>query len=183
VISEYIQTWANTRQGKRIEAFARALGMQVLISDRKDNSASPNTQQDTTSRVPFAEVLKRSTVLMVLVPKMTDTLNLISTKELQTMNPHAVIVNISRGGIIDETAMVAALRGGSVAGYATDVFESEPAEGAKDSPLLAPEAQDLNLTLTPHVAWFGERTRSNLVKMLQNNIELFIAGTPQNLIE
>lgn len=152
--------------------------MQVLISDRKSNTTSNDTQRS--SRVPFYEVLKRSTVLMVLVPKTADTLNMISAAEFQTMNPHAVIVNISRGGIINEAAAVAALREGLIAGYATDVFEVEPAEGAKDSPLLAPEARDLNLTVTPHVAWFGERTRSNLVKMLKENIESFIAGSPQN---
>ena len=119
---------------------------------------------------------------MVLVPKTQDTLNLISSTELQNMNPHAVIVNISRGGIVDETAIVEALQSGQIAGYATDVFQVEPAEGAKDSPLLAPEARDLNLTLSPHVAWFGEKTRANLVKMLKENVELYIAGSPQNLV-
>jgi glycerate dehydrogenase len=119
---------------------------------------------------------------MILVPKTTDTLNLISIPELQSMNPHTVVINISRGGIVDEAAVVDALRDGQIAGYATDVFEVEPAEGAKDSPLLAPDARALNLTLTPHVAWFGERTRSNLVRMLKSNVEQFIAGNPQNIV-
>jgi glycerate dehydrogenase len=98
------------------------------------------------------------------------------------MHPHTVIVNISRGGIVDENAILSALQHGQIAGYATDVFEVEPAEGAKDSPLLSPQAKDLNLTLTPHVAWFGERTRQNLSGMLKDNIEKFIAGTPQNIV-
>lgn len=163
-------------QGKRIEIFARALGMKVLIADRK------NATSITPPRVPFSEVLAQSTVLFVLVPKQAETLSLISINELRTMNPHAVIINVSRGGIIDEHAIVAALREGQIAGYATDVFEIEPAEGAKDSPLLASSARDLNITLSPHVAWFGEKTRSNLVQMLQDNIELYIAGTPQNVV-
>jgi glycerate dehydrogenase len=121
-------------------------------------------------------------VLVVVVPKTEDTLSLISEAELQAMDTQAVIVNISRGGIVDENAVIAALRNGTIAGYATDVFEVEPAEGAKDSPLLAPDAKDLNLTLTPHVAWFGERTRQSLRKMLKENIEMFMMGTPQNVV-
>ena len=156
--------------------------MKILISDRKSTNLGTQDQTTQTTRTPFSTVLQESTVLMVLVPKTQDTLNLISTTELQNMNPHAVIINISRGGIVDETAIIEALRTGQIAGYATDVFETEPAEGAKDSPLLAPEARDLNLTLSPHLAWFGERTRTNLIKMLKDNIELFIAGTPQNLV-
>jgi glycerate dehydrogenase len=150
--------------------------MKVLIADRKNASSS------TLQRLAFLEVLASSTVLFVLVPKQAETLSLISTEELRTMNPHAVIINVSRGGIIDEQAIVTALREGQIAGYATDVFEVEPAEGAKDSPLLASEAKDLNITLSPHVAWFGEKTKSNLVKMLKENIELYIAGTPQNVV-
>jgi lactate dehydrogenase-like 2-hydroxyacid dehydrogenase len=155
--------------------------MQVLVADRKNSSttASNNSQP---VRVSLLDVLKRSTVLIVVVPKTKDTLNLISEDALQTMNPHTVIVNISRGGIVDEKAIVAALKKGMIAGYATDVFEVEPAEGAQDSPLLAPDVKDLNLTFSPHVAWFGERTRQNLIRMLKENIEMFIAGTPQNLV-
>ncbi|KIW01845.1 uncharacterized protein PV09_06694 [Verruconis gallopava] len=164
--------------GKRIEALAKGLRMQVLLADRKANGQKKGSQ----GRIPFSEVLARSTVLMILVPKTPETLNLISTAELETMNPHAVIVNIARGGIVDESAIVTALKEGLIAGYATDVFEIEPAEGAKDSPLLAPDVQSLNLTFSPHAAWFGERTRHNLITMLKANIEAFIAGTPQNVV-
>jgi lactate dehydrogenase-like 2-hydroxyacid dehydrogenase len=150
--------------------------MEVIISDRK-SSITPSS-----NRVQFSEVLKRSTVLVIVVPKTKDTINLISEAELQTMNPHAVIINISRGGIVDEYAIMAALRKGMIAGYATDVFEVEPAEGAKDSPLLAPDARDLNLTLTPHVAWFGDVTRQNLMKILKENVEMFMAGVPHNVV-
>lgn len=98
------------------------------------------------------------------------------------MHPHALIINISRGGIINEAAIVSALRRGAIAGYAGDVFENEPAEGAKDSPLLAPDVRDLNITVSPHAAWFGERTRRNNISILKSNVETFVAGHIQNRV-
>jgi glycerate dehydrogenase len=162
--------------GKRLAAILQALGMQVLIADRR-HTTSPRHE-----RTPFAEVLRQSTVIVVVVPKTGDTTNLISGQELGEMNRQVVIVNISRGGIVNEAAVVAALKNGTIAGYATDVFAVEPAEGGKDSPLLGEDARGVNLTLSPHVAWFGERTRRNLVEMLQQNVEMYMAGIPQNVI-
>ena len=168
--------------GKRIANFAKALGMRVIVSARKGATTSTITPHGDFPRLPFSEVLRQSTVLFVLCPKTPDTTDLISTPELQTMNPNCVIVNIARGGIINESAIVSALRSGTVAGYATDVYDVEPAEGPSDSTLLDPENRDLNLTLTPHCAWFGERTGQNLTAMVKDNIEKFIQGQPQNVV-
>jgi phosphoglycerate dehydrogenase-like enzyme len=167
--------------GKRIAYLAQALGMQVLIADRK-NGNTLTSKDASTPRTPFAEVLKRSTVLILCLPRTPESLNLISTPEFKLMSKHAVLINVARGGIVDESALVKALKDGQLSGAATDVFEIEPAEGAKDSPLLGDEARGLNLTLTPHVAWFGERTKKNLQRILKANVELWAAGTPQNVI-
>jgi phosphoglycerate dehydrogenase-like enzyme len=155
--------------------------MQVLVADRK--SGGNTTSQDaTTPRTPFNEVLKRSTVLILCMPRTPESLNLISTPEFGLMSRNAVLINVARGGIVDEAALLKALKEGQIAGAATDVFEVEPAEGANDSPLLSAEARDLNLTLSPHVAWFGERTSQNLQRILSANVELWAGGTPQDLI-
>jgi len=152
--------------------------MEVLIADRKNGSSTDSA----TTRIPFAEVLKRSTVLVLCLPRAPESLNLISTAELKAMSPQTVIVNVSRGGIVDEDAILTALKEGTIFGYATDVLSTEPAEGPRDSPLLSEDTRFLNLTISPHVAWNGERTRRNLQKLLKENIEFWLASKPQNII-
>jgi phosphoglycerate dehydrogenase-like enzyme len=98
------------------------------------------------------------------------------------MSPHAVLINVARGLMVDESALLTALKDGQITGAATDVFDVEPAEGGRDSVLLGDEAEGLNLTLTPHVAWFGERTKTNLKRILKSNVEGFVKGVPQNLV-
>src|SRR4051812_11151441 len=110
--------------------------MTVLTSTRKD--ASPTTSQSADEeRVPFAQVLAQATVLMLACPLTPSTKNLISTTELARMRPDTIVINISRGGLVDERAVVAALRERKIWGYGTDVFETEPAGSAEESVLLS----------------------------------------------
>ena len=171
--------------GKRIAALGRALGMQVIVAARKDpptplKEVIPPPNSD--DRVPFEEVLRRSTVLVLSLPRNPETLNLLSTAEFEKMSPYAVLVNIARGGIVDETAVVQALKDGQIAGYATDVFENEPVEGPGDSPLLGEDAKDLNITLSPHLAWFTQRTLVNLGQILKDTVEAWVDGREINVI-
>ncbi|KAJ5178206.1 uncharacterized protein N7500_000905 [Penicillium coprophilum] len=154
--------------GKRIEAMAKGLGMNVIIAERK--GASPRA-----GRVLFEDGLKRSTVVVLCLPRSAETLNMISTAEFKIMSPHAVLVNVARGGIVDEEALIEALKRGAISGAATDVYAIEPA-GRGDSPLLSPEAAGLNLVLTPHLAWYSERTLQNLQAMLKRTIEKWCVG-------
>jgi glycerate dehydrogenase len=98
------------------------------------------------------------------------------------MSPYAVVVNIARGGIVDEAAVVQALKDKQIAGYATDVFAKEPVEGPADSPLLAEDARSLNITVSPHLAWFSQRTLTNLGQILKNTVEACVEGRPINVI-
>lgn len=179
--------------GKRIATLGRALGMEVLIASRKNTSlggalppATPETTPASSSiseeRVPFEEVLRRSTVLVLSLPRTPETLGLLSQPEFAIMSPYAVVVNIARGGIVDEAAVVQALREKRIAGYATDVFEKEPAEASGDSPLLASEARELNVTVSPHLAWFSQKTLKNLGQILKDTVEAWIEGKPINVI-
>jgi lactate dehydrogenase-like 2-hydroxyacid dehydrogenase len=154
--------------GKRIEAMTKGLGMNVIIAERK--GVSPRA-----GRVLFEDGLKKSTVVVLCLPRSAETLNMISTAELQIMSPHAVLVNVARGGIVDEKALVEALKRGAISGAATDVYATEPA-GRGDSPLLSPEAAGLNLVLTPHLAWYSERTLQNLQAAMKNTIEKWCVG-------
>lgn len=133
-------------------------------------------------RVPFDEVLKQATVLVLSLPRIPETLNLISSAEFEKMHPYAVLINISRGGIVDEAAVVQALKQKQIAGYATDVYNVEPVEGPEDTPLLSEEAKDLNITMSPHLAWFSQRTLKNLGDILKETVEAWAKGEEINVI-
>lgn len=104
---------------------------------------------------------------------------MISTAELEAMDDTAIIVNVGRGGVIDEAAVVQALRDGKIGGFATDVFSPEPAT-KESSILLDPTIP--NLILSPHIAWYSSKTISGTIETLKKNIEGFVAGTPHNVV-
>ncbi|KAF2466468.1 uncharacterized protein BDR25DRAFT_336604 [Lindgomyces ingoldianus] len=170
--------------GKRIAKVGRALGMQILVAARKSPASTPVLPPigGHENRVPFEDVLRKSTVLVLSLPRSPETMNLISTPEFAIMSPYAVIVNISRGGIVDEAALVNAAKEGRIAGYGTDVFLKEPLEGEKDSPLLSEEAKGLNIIVTPHLAWFAERTMTNLGQILKDTVEAWADNRAINVI-
>lgn len=156
--------------------------MKVLIAGRKHPSLSQ--QYDGPSRVPFDEALRAATVLMLALPLNAHTAGLISAPELATMRPEAVLVNVGRGALVDEGALVRALRAGTIAGAAIDVFAVEPAGSGADSALLNEDGslEGLNLTLTPHVAYVGDRTASDLAEIVERNVRAVVAGEGLNLV-
>ncbi|KAJ5328332.1 hypothetical protein N7452_008722 [Penicillium brevicompactum] len=160
--------------GKRIESMAKGLGMNVIIAERKGVSPRPG-------RVGFEEALKMSTVVILCLPRSAETINMISTDEFQTMSPHGLLINVARGGIVDEQALLDALKSGAIAGAATDVYTKEPA-GRGDSPLISPEAAGLNLTLTPHLAWYSETTLQNLSGAVKITVEKWCRGEILNQV-
>jgi glycerate dehydrogenase len=108
-------------------------------------------------------------------------MNLISTAEFQAMSQNTVLINISRGGIVDEAALLQALKEKSIFGAATDVFGSEPASAAT-SPLLAEDTRNLNLTTSPHLAWYANKTMKNYLTISPSNVQNFLLGKPTNLV-
>ncbi|KAH8676219.1 glycerate dehydrogenase [Xylariales sp. PMI_506] len=161
--------------GKRLEVTAKALGMKVLISGRKGSATVPE------GRTPFDTVIRESSVVVLCLPRSPETLNTISEKELEAMPSHAVLVNVSRGGIVDEEALVAALKARKIAGAATDVYLTEPA-GPENNVLLAPETAELNLVTTPHTAWCAWDTTANYGASLKKNLATWLEGNPTNTV-
>ncbi|KAL1873885.1 hypothetical protein Daus18300_003757 [Diaporthe australafricana] len=167
--------------GKHIARLCRALGMKVIISQRKSDAGTTpvpvtNGDQAAEERLPFTDVLRQATVVFLALPLTPQTAGLLSSAELALMRPDAVVVNVSRGGIVDEADVVAALRSRRVFGYGTDVFAREPAGGAADSALLGEGARGLNLTLTGHLAWFSGTTMSNQVRKVKENLRAYLDG-------
>ncbi|KAI1453754.1 glycerate dehydrogenase [Annulohypoxylon moriforme] len=156
--------------GRRVEELFSGLGMRVVVAGRKGDATPPAS-----GRVPFADALAMATVLVLCCPRTPETLNMISGPEFGAMRDDAVVVNVARGGIVDEEALLKALREGKIAGAAVDVFGQEPA-GPETSVLLGEDAGGLNLVVTPHTAWIGMDTTANYQRILQENIDGFIKG-------
>ncbi|KAI8962215.1 D-isomer specific 2-hydroxyacid dehydrogenase [Daldinia sp. FL1419] len=162
--------------GRVLESTARSLGMKVLISGRKGASTAPE------GRTPFDTLIRESSVIVLCLPRSPETMNLISDAELAAMKPYAVIVNVSRGGIVDEKALVAALKARKIAGYGTDVYEQEPAN-PDNSLLIGPDVAGLNIVTTPHVAWVAGDTIASYNTALKENIsEWLTTGKPKYLV-
>jgi (S)-sulfolactate dehydrogenase len=131
---------------------ARLLGMEVAAYDPYVAADDPAWQ--TTQRLDFDVVLSTSDVISVHLPLTPETRGVIGKKAFALMKPDAVLVNAARGGVMDEAALVKALKGGKLAGAAIDVFEEEPLRDGAKIFAGAP-----NLILTPHIA--GNTVESN----------------------
>jgi len=152
--------------GRAVALRARALGMRVLGWNR-----TPRPTPEVES-VPLPELLERSDFVSVHVALAEDTRGLLDAAALARMRPGAVLVNVARGGIVDEAALAAALASGRLAAAALDVFESEPLPAA--SPLLAAP----NLVLTPHIGSASVRTRTRMADLAVDNLLAALRGEP-----
>ncbi|KAJ2999210.1 hypothetical protein NUW58_g61 [Xylaria curta] len=158
--------------GKNIESTARLLGMKTAVAGRKGAQAPEG-------RVAFETVIHESSVLVVCLPRSPETLNLISEVEFNQMKPYALLINVSRGGIVDEGALLSSLRQGKIAGAGTDVYSQEPAAPSNNI-LLTSDTADLNLVTTPHVAWYSEETFDNYNRACRSNVAGFVTkGEPE----
>ncbi|TQV74256.1 D-2-hydroxyacid dehydrogenase [Exilibacterium tricleocarpae] len=158
--------------GQAVAKLARALGMRVLVSAR------PGAEVPVPGRLPFAQVLADADVVSLHCPLTETTAQLINAETLAQMRPGAFLINTARGGLIDESALAAALKRRALAGAALDSISVEPPPA--DHPMLAGDIP--NLLLTPHCAWGSQPARQRLVGELANNIEAFKQGTPRNLV-
>ena len=156
--------------GQGVAKVAEAFGMEVLIAQHKGKNKSAS--------VPLNELLKRVDVLSLHCPLTEQTKNLISESELALMKPSSYLINMARGGIVDELALKAALIDGRLAGAAIDVLEEEPPKNS--SPLLQLDLPQL--IITPHIAWASRAARQNLLNQVAENIEQFYLGTPKNSV-
>jgi len=142
------------RIGKRVGAFGKALGMHVVAYDAfaDDKMRTEAGTQGITMRDSVMEILKESDFITLHVPLTDETRHMISARALAMMRNGAIIVNASRGGVIDEDALSDALSSGKIGGAALDVFEKEPYSGK----LTALD----NVLLTPHIG--GNTTDAQL---------------------
>jgi glycerate dehydrogenase len=158
--------------GQATAKIARTFGMKVLFADH-----APPKMPDV-EFTPFDEVLAQSDIISLHAPLTPDTRNLIGGKELRKMKRTAVLINTSRGGLVDEQALAEALKQGVIGGAGFDVLTKEPPKDG--NPLL--DLRLPNFILTPHVAWASDGAMQFLADQLIDNIEAFVAGKPQHLV-
>jgi phosphoglycerate dehydrogenase-like enzyme len=124
------------------------------------------------TREALLDLLARSDAVMVACPRTAETTNLIGAAELEAMKPTAFLVCVTRGGIVDEPALVEALRQGKLAGAGLDVFECEPLP--PESPLWDLE----NVILTTHVAGASQHRPQRVYDLFRENLRRYVAGEP-----
>ena len=155
--------------GKSIGKRAEALGMKVIAYD-----VFPQP-----GLVDLETILTQSDVITLHAPLTPETRNMIGRAELAKMKPHALLINTARGGLVDEEALAEALKNKTIGGAGFDVVVQEP---PKNGNVLC-ELDLPNLIVTPHVAWASKEAMQILADQLVDNVEAFVAGRPQNVVD
>ena len=110
------------------------------------------------------------------MPLTPETRNLVDSRRLALMKPSAIVINTSRGSVVDEYALAAALNCGTIAAAGLDVLSREPADA--ENPLLTAR----NCYITPHIAWASVEARERLFSLALSNLRAFAGGKPENVV-
>lgn len=157
--------------GSRVAEVGRAFGMHIAIAARPGTAPSGD-------RLALDDLLSASDVISLHCPLTPQTHHLLSDKAFRQMRSDAVLINTARGAIIDDEALVRALRAGEIAGAGIDVLDREPPP--PDHPLLATDIP--NLIVTPHNAWGTRESRQRLVTQMEEILAAWQAGKPRNVV-
>ena len=147
--------------------------MRVLAYDQ---FRRPELESDTCRYADLDEVLALSDVIALHCPLTADTEKMINAKTIRKMKDGVIVINNSRGALVDEEALCEALRSGKVAGAGLDVVSMEPIR--PDNLLL----QAPNCLITPHISWASKESRARLMHIAAENLRAFLAGEPQNVV-
>lgn len=156
--------------GRAVAKAAKGLGMKVKVHTR-----SPRDDGET-EFVSFDELLSISDIVTLHCPLNKESENLMNSGSFAKMKDGAFFINTSRGGTVDENALLCALKSGKLSGAAVDVLKQEPMSSncvLKDAP---------NLIITPHSAWGPLDTRRRLVELVAENLAAYLNGRPQNVV-
>lgn len=156
--------------GKAVAVIARAFGMKVLAHT---NHPAPF---DGVEFVTTDELLAESDFVTLHCPLTPQTEGMVNAEFISKMKSSAVLINTSRGQVIDEQALADALNSGRLAGAGLDVLSAEPPKA--DNPLLGAR----NCLITPHIAWAGYETRARLMDICRHNVEAYLSGSPINCV-
>ena len=158
--------------GRKVSEIAKAFGMNVIAYSRtQDKITSAGVES-----VSLDELLERSDVVTLHCPLNEGTKELINKETLRKMKKTALLVNTSRGGVVNEQDLADALNNDVIAHACVDVITIEPM--SEHCPLRNVK----NCTITPHIAWAPKKTRERLLEVVCENIKCYIDGKPQNVV-
>lgn len=160
------------RIGQSVGRIAQALGMRVLAYSRSRRAEG----EAIAKYVDLDTLLAESDVVSLHCPLFPETTNLIDAAAIVKMKDGAILLNTSRGPVIDEAAVAEALRSGKLRGAAMDVVTVEPID--PNNPLLTAP----NCILTPHMAWAPVETRQRILDVTVESIHNFLNGAPSNVV-
>ena len=158
--------------GQKVARIALNFGMRVIAFTSKRAEELPEGVE----KANLEELLIQSDVLSLHCPLTENTREMINRQSLAKMKRGAILVNTSRGPLVNETDVAEALAEGRLAGYGSDVMSSEPPKA--DNPLL----KQPNAFITPHIAWATAEARGRLMATAIEIAKAFIAGKPQNVV-
>lgn len=156
--------------GRRVAELARAFEMKVVACSR-----SP-FESDFVKQVDLDTLLSVSDVISIHCPLTDATRGMIDARSISLMKKNALLINTSRGPVINERDLADALNSGRIAGAGLDVLSVEPP--LPDNPLLTAS----NCFITPHTAWAARETRARLIDRVSENIEAYFSGRPKNIV-
>ena len=159
--------------GRRTAEIFNVLGANILASSRSRHMDAPSYVNE----VELDELLESSDIVVLHCPLTPETRGLIGKRELGKMKKSAILVNVARGPVVDEKALVEALENGEIAGALVDVFDKEPPL-ALDTPLLSAP----NTLLTPHVAFATKESMSLRAEIVFDNLRAWMEGKQINTI-
>lgn len=157
--------------GKRVAEVAKALGCEILAFKR--------TPVENFDCVGLEELMSKSDIISVHLPSNEQTAGIIDQAHISLMKKNAVLINVSRGTVVDEKAIAEAVTAKKISGFGCDVYSSEPIP--KTHPYSTLYGLD-NVILTPHMAWGAYETRLRLINSVAENISSFIAGERKNRV-
>ena len=157
--------------GRQVIKVGQALGMKVIAYNRSPREDEENLHFDT-----LENVLKESDFVSLHCPLTDATRHMINEDTLKLMKPSVFLINTARGGLINEPALIKALKENRIAGAGLDVQEQEPP--SEDNLLYTLE----NVILTPHIGWRGFETRQRLVSIVADDIRSYFANNPINVV-
>jgi lactate dehydrogenase-like 2-hydroxyacid dehydrogenase len=160
--------------GRAVAGVAREFGCEVVYYSTSGENRNPDY-----TRVDLEELLQKADVVSIHAPLNERTFNLLQYERLQLMQSHAILLNLGRGGIVNEADLARALDEEIIGGAGLDVLEREPMD--KENPLLKIKNHD-RLFITPHIAWATREARNVLVNEIANNIAGFLNGKPRNTV-
>lgn len=156
--------------GRKVAEIGAAFGMNIVVSTRTVPKDCPYNVTDIKSAAAVADFLSFH------CPLTDKTKGIVNAELLELMKSSAVLINTSRGPVVNEYDLAAALNSGRIAGAYLDVLETEPM--SPETPLKSAK----NCVITPHTAWAAFETRMRLVSIVCENIRAWLGGTPQNKV-